>query len=179
MNTIKGVRTRIMVSGVLLAVVVSTCADGYAQQTPTAETPGGQNQVLQVQPNNQDRSNGQSAATGQQLQNQPSDQLPDSPGSIQAKAVQPQPEPVAQQDPPAPDPPQTRPREPMGTAAAQTVPTMGIAASRPAGAALAPAKQRRVRSILIKMGVIVGVGVAVGTTVALSEGSPSKPPGSH
>ena len=75
-------------------------------------------------------------------------------------------------------PPQA-PREPVGTAAAESVQTTGVAASRPAGAALAPAKQRRMRSILIKVGALVGVGVAVGTTLALSQGSPSKPPGSR
>jgi cytoskeletal protein RodZ len=71
------------------------------------------------------------------------------------------------------------PHEALGTAAAETIPTTGIAASRPAGAAVAPAKQRRVRSILIKVGALVGVGVAVGTTLALSQGSPGKPPGSN
>jgi hypothetical protein len=75
-------------------------------------------------------------------------------------------------------PPQ-RPHEPMGTAAAESVAVTGVAASRPAGAAVAPAKQRRVRSILIKVGAVVGVGVAVGTTMALSQGSPSRPPGSR
>jgi hypothetical protein len=82
---------------------------------------------------------------------------------------------------PAPQPQQqqTSPKEPLGTAAAETVPTLGVAASRPAGAALAPAKQRRVRTILIRMGAVIGVGAAVGATMALSEGSPSKPPGAH
>jgi hypothetical protein len=72
-----------------------------------------------------------------------------------------------------------RPHEPVGTAAAESIQITGVAASRPAGAAVAPAKQRRVRSILIKVGALVGAGVAVGTTMALSQGSPSKPPGSH
>jgi hypothetical protein len=69
--------------------------------------------------------------------------------------------------------------EPLGAAAAESVPTSGIAASRPAGAAVAPAKQRRVRTILISMGALVAAGAAIGTTMALSHGSPSKPPGSH
>jgi len=56
---------------------------------------------------------------------------------------------------------------------------MGIAASQPAGAALAPAKQRRVRTILITVGAILGAGAAAGVTMALSEGSPSKPPGAR
>ena len=89
----------------------------------------------------------------------------------------------AQSVPPMPAPAQREqqapPKEPIGTAAAETVPTMGVAASRPAGAALAPAKQRRVRTILIRMGAVIGVGAAVGATMALSEASSSKPPGAH
>ena len=109
------------------------------------------------------------------------DQLPDSPGALQSRASDgaQQPfngQPVAQ---PPQQQPQNTPREPVGTAAAEWVPTVGVAASRPAGAALAPAKQRRARSILIKVGALLGAGVAVGTVMALSEGSPSKPPGSR
>lgn len=65
--------------------------------------------------------------------------------------------------------------KPVGTAAAPYEPTVGIAASRPAGAAIAPAKQRRVRSILISLGVIAGAAIAVGSVAALSHGSPSRP----
>jgi hypothetical protein len=67
------------------------------------------------------------------------------------------------------------PHKPVGAAAAPYEPTMGIAASRPAGAAIAPAKQRRVRTIVISLGVIAGVGIAVGSVAALSHGSPSRP----
>lgn len=65
--------------------------------------------------------------------------------------------------------------KPVGTAAAPYERTMGIAASRPAGAAIAPAKQRRVRTILISVGVIAGAGIAIGSVAALSHGSPSHP----
>jgi hypothetical protein len=65
--------------------------------------------------------------------------------------------------------------KPVGTAAAPYEKTTGVAASRPAGAVIAPAKQRRVRSFLIKFGVIVGAGVAIGTVAALSHSSPSQP----
>jgi hypothetical protein len=40
---------------------------------------------------------------------------------------------------------------------------------------IAPAKQRRARSFVIRVGIIVGACVAVGTVVALSHGSPSQP----
>jgi hypothetical protein len=90
------------------------------------------------------------------------------------------PQPAAQpQQPSAQAPPSQTPRDPVGTAAAESIETTGVAASRPAGAAVAPAKQRRVRSILIKVGALVGIGAAVGTTMALSKGSPSKPPGAR
>jgi len=76
-------------------------------------------------------------------------------------------------------PQQTIIHQPVGTAAAEALPITGVAASRPAGAALAPARQRRVRSVLIRVGALVGAGAAIGTTMALSQASPSRPPGSH
>ena len=107
---------------------------------------------------------------------QSSEQSPATPTQSDQSGAQPSAQ--SQQTSPEP-PPQQAPREPVGTAAAESIQTTGVAASRPAGAAVAPAKQRRVRSILIKVGALVGVGVAVGTTMALSQGSPSKPPGAH
>jgi hypothetical protein len=71
--------------------------------------------------------------------------------------------------------PQNSASKPVGTAAAPYEKTTGVAASRPAGAVIAPAKQRRARSILIRVGVVVGAAVAVGTVVALSRASPSRP----
>jgi hypothetical protein len=65
--------------------------------------------------------------------------------------------------------------KPVGTAAAPAEPAVGVAASKPAGAAIAPAKQRRVRIFLIRVAVVVGACVAVGTVVALSHSSPSEP----
>ncbi len=64
---------------------------------------------------------------------------------------------------------------PVGTAAAPYQKAEGVPASRPAGAVVAPAKQKRTRSFLIKVGVIVGAAVAIGTVAALSKGSPSRP----
>jgi len=65
--------------------------------------------------------------------------------------------------------------KPVGTAAAPYAKTTGVAASRPAGAVIAPAKQRRARTILIRVSLAVGAVAAVGTVVALSHGSPSRP----
>jgi hypothetical protein len=65
--------------------------------------------------------------------------------------------------------------QPVGTAAAPAVNGTGVSGSRVSGAAIAPAKQRRVRTILISVAVVVATGVAVGTVVALSHATPSQP----
>lgn len=64
---------------------------------------------------------------------------------------------------------------PVGTAVAPYEKGIGVAASRPAGAVIAPAKQKRSRSFMIKVGVLIGAAVAVGTVVGLSVASPSRP----
>ena len=125
--------------------------------------------------------------------------LPDSPGTTRAQTQDqsssnnPRPEPQAQpsapapgQPPPASQPqsqssqaPASAPQRPVGTAAAETSNASGVAASQPAGVAIAPAKQRRVRTMVLRIGALVGAGVAVGTVVALTQATPSKPPGAH
>jgi hypothetical protein len=64
---------------------------------------------------------------------------------------------------------------PVGTAAAPYVKPEGVAASRPAGAAIAPAKQKRSHSFALRVGLIVGAGIAIGTVTALSLSSSSRP----
>ena len=78
--------------------------------------------------------------------------------------------------------PQATPREPQsstplpqGTAAAPDLRPEGSPASRPAGAAIAAAKQKRSHSFAIRVGLLVGAGIAIGTVVALSAGSSSRP----
>jgi hypothetical protein len=108
-----------------------------------------------------------------------SQQLPDSPGVVVAqKVVEARmfPEQVSSS---STSQPQSQTQKPVGTAVAETPGTTGIAASNPAGAAIAPAKQRRVRTVFIRVGAILGAGVAVGTVAALASASPSKPPGSR
>ncbi len=84
------------------------------------------------------------------------------------------PEPV-----PATPVPQAKPeqqmQQPLGAATAEGVPTVGGGASRPAGEAIAPAKQNQRRSLLIKLGLIAAVGVAGGTIYALSKGTSGRP----
>jgi hypothetical protein len=74
---------------------------------------------------------------------------------------------------------QDKPQRPVGTAAAEAPKVTGITAAEPAGVAIAPAKQHRVRTIVLKVGAIVGAGAALGTVIALSAGTSSKPPGAH
>jgi len=98
----------------------------------------------------------------------PSEALPNSPGTLRSQDR------VSTGQQPSPKL-QNYTQDPLGTAVAPSVKITGVAASRPAGAAIAPAKQKRARSILIKVGVIVGAGAAIGTVVALSSASPSRP----
>jgi hypothetical protein len=112
-------------------------------------------------------------------------ELPDSPSTSQAQNGSAQTQPSSPTSSPAAAPAQSGssqngvPSQPTGTAAAPAVTTTGNAASRPAGAAIAPPKQRQVRSFLIKLGFIAGAGAALGTVAALSLSSPSRVPGSH
>ena len=133
--------------------------------------------------------------------------LPDSPGAVAANQVaQSSSEAAAKQEPqtstpqapppstnaPAPpqgdtsqngstngSQPQNAAQQPVGGAAAQLGRTTGGAASKPAGAALAPTKQRQTRSLVLKLGLLAGAGIAVGSVAALAHGSPSRPPGTH
>jgi cytoskeletal protein RodZ len=120
-------------------------------------------------------------------------ELPDSPGAVQIQ-LQNAPQQQQQQSntsssstvssPQSPSsqsatPQNSKPQRPVGTAAAEAPNVSGITAAQPAGVAIAPAKQRRVRTLVVKVGAIVGAGVAVGTTLALTMGTSSKPPGAH
>ena len=122
-------------------------------------------------------------------------QLPDSPGAVVvAQAQDPSPQQTATPQNATPSSPQAqdpqtqssedqdqtqKPQRPVGTAAAEAPKVSGVTAAQPAGVAIAPAKQRRVRTIVLKVGALVGAGVAVGTVIALTAGTSSKPPGAR
>ena len=72
-----------------------------------------------------------------------------------------------------------KPQRPVGTAAAEAPKTKGVTAAQPSGVAIAPAKQRRVRTLVIRVGAIVAAGAAVGTVIAFTKATPSRPPGAH
>lgn len=113
--------------------------------------------------------------------------LPDSPGSVLANSNSHSQLTLAQSSQPAQSSSQAQSAQqsapvaqrPVGAAAAEAPNVSAIAASQPAGVAIAPAKQHRVRTIVLRTGAILGAGVAIGTVVALTRATPSKPPGAH
>jgi hypothetical protein len=118
---------------------------------------------------------GTSWAKAQEPSNQqtPSPQ-PETPPSNQAASSQ-----AGSSQTPAAQDQSQKSQRPVGTAAAEAPTVSGVTAAQPAGVAIAPAKQRHVRTLVLKVGAIVGAGVALGAAIALTEATPSKPPGAH
>jgi cytoskeletal protein RodZ len=173
-------------SGLFVSGFAGAILPVVAQQASVAEQQG----------NRSDRSSSSSAKSQNQTQ---VSVLPDSPGMVATESVTPklsaseqqwelalatpqstqpqssQPQMPAQQATQQ----QGAPQKPVGTAASESPNASGVAASQPAGIAIAPAKQHRVRTIVIRTGAIIGAAVAVGSVIALTEGTSSKPPGAH
>jgi hypothetical protein len=112
-------------------------------------------------------------------------ELPDSPSATLSQ-LEDSSRPTGSSQPQSTPPPQSaapaqrqEEQRPVGTAAAEASKVSGITAAQPAGVAIAPAKQRRVRTIVLKVGAMVGAGAALGTVIALTAATPSKPPGAH
>jgi hypothetical protein len=118
--------------------------------------------------------------------------LPDSPGVTLAKLQEAAPQQGDSAQSTAPSPAQSSNQQnsaqsqqehklqrPVGTAAAAAPGVSGVTAAQPAGVAIAPAKQHRVRTIILRTGAILGAGAAIGTVIALTRATPSKPPGAH
>jgi anti-anti-sigma factor len=169
------------IAGCLALLLIAPLA--AAATSPQQETNASQ-QVSSSRPQAQDSNSGSlevNSAASQPASSQPevlpNSPLPNSPGTVRSQATDD--DRLSSGQPPSPNQQENATQETMGTAAAPFVKTTGVAASRPAGAAIAPAKQRRARSILIKVSAIVGAGVAVGAVVALSEASPSRPSSSR
>jgi hypothetical protein len=134
----------------------------------------------------------QAAATAPRVESIAASGLPDSPGTLWAQAQDASPQQTASpqsgstppngtgsSQTPADQDSSQKPRRPVGTAAAEAPTVSGVTAAQPAGVAIAPAKQRRVRTLVLKVGAIVGAGVAVGSVIALTAATSSKPPGAH
>jgi len=137
-----------------------------AQSQPASQT--------QTQQKNSTGSSPATSATGQEATpSQPVTTYPDASGAEQkTRAAETRSLPAAPQ-------PKAQPGEPQGSATAEKVSTAGGAAAKPAGMAIAPPKQHRTRSILIKVGALMAAGAAAGTVYALSRSTPSVPPGSN
>ncbi|HET6842063.1 MAG TPA: hypothetical protein VFK06_10305 [Candidatus Angelobacter sp.] len=138
------------------------------QQNPA--TPGN---AAQQTPAQQPQQNRGTTIDPAQAPLQPVTTYPDASGAEQNTATQndaaPQRPTTLQENPQ----PKKTPEEPLGAATAGRVSTVGGAAAKPAGLAIAPAKQHQTRSLLIKIGAIAAAGAAIGTVYALSRGTPS------
>jgi len=150
----------------------ATSTQAPAQNTQPA-APAGQNQPQQ--PASQQPANPGTSVNPSQAPLQPVTTYPDASGA-QQEQQSPNTAPAAQTTvPEAPQP--KKPTEPVGAATAESVPTSGGAAAKPAGIAIAPAKQHQTRSLLFKIGAVVAAGAALGTIYALSHGTSPTPPG--
>lgn len=153
MNTLSPYTARVLI----LTVVLALCGTPELLQAQSTASPPAAQDTQQSQP----PSGGMVDPSKGPLQPiPPSTTPPDAPAA-------------QQKQPPAAE----QPKQPLGTAVGQQGVTVGGPASTPAGAAIAPAKQRQYRSLLIRIGAIAAAGAAVGAVVALTRSSPSHPPG--
>jgi cytoskeletal protein RodZ len=142
---------RLVAFSIAALLMLETSIAAGAQQSAPPQAPQLQNARPATTPE----------PTVQDARNEALDSLPSAPT--------PQP---AQQ---APAQQQAPPQQPVGTAAAPYEKPTGVPGSRPAGAAIAPAKQRRVRAIAIRVGIVLAAGAAVGAVVGLSKATHSTP----
>ncbi len=164
----------------MIAVVAFTLCGGPQVVAAQQQQPQQQEQPQQVPPATSDQATqnpdqnlgtSQDSATPDPSKGplKPTDQLPNAPSASQ---------PPAQNESTSSDQRQNKPAEvPLGAAAAQAGKTSGGTASKPAGTAIAPAKQRQTRSLLIKVGAIAAGAAALGIVYGLSRGTSSTPPG--
>src|SRR4029077_11682347 len=145
-------------------------------QTAPANTqpaaPASENQQTQPQPPNPSGT----SVNPSQAPLQPVTTYPDASGTQQQEQPSATTAPAQTNLPEGPQP-KKQGTEPVGAASAESVPTAGGAAAKPAGVAIAPAKQHQTRSLMIKIGAALAAGAALGTVFALSHSTPSTPPG--
>jgi len=146
---------------ILALIAIPELASAQQSATPDQQQSAASDQQQPAEPTAQPANTATQENTAQGQTQPPANELPNSPGSVRTQAQQP------------------RTESPQGTAVAEIGNASGTAASKPAGVAIAPAKQHQSRSLLIKVGAVLGVGVAIGTVMALSNASPSRPPGSQ
>jgi hypothetical protein len=143
------------------------------QQNPATPGSAPAAPAAQPTPGQQPQQNRGTTIDPSQAPLQPVTTYPDAAGAEQNTATQndaaPRRQTTLQENPQ----PKKTPEEPLGAATAGRVSTVGGAAAKPAGLAIAPAKQHQTRSLLIKIGAIAAAGAAIGTVYALSRGTPS------
>jgi len=178
------------ISRMMIAAVVFTLCGGpellQAQDQASSSAPTTLAATTQQQQDNttaapatSDQANPQPTDQDQNVGTTPQNATPDpSKGPLQPAPTSELPNAPAQA-PPSQQSQQQPAQAPVGTAAAQGLKTAGGAASRPAGSAIAPAKQHQTRSLLIKVGAIAAGAAALGIVYGLSRSSPSVPPGAH
>ena len=159
MKTVSSWLYRQLAIGLVLLVTAQFGLSAVAQEVPPAQQPA----PAPIQ----SAASASPAGDAPQIASLPDSPTPIAPQTAPASQPQSSPQTTPQQ--------QNTPAQPLGTAAAPSEPASGVAASRPAGAAIAPAKQKRSRTFAIRIALIVGAAVAVGTVVALSSASPSRP----
>ena len=177
--------TRVLIFAIAAAYCMAAPATAQAANpAPQSQSPqatgsqSGSPAAQPVQPSQQSDSSAQPDRNASQAPPQPVTTYPDAAGTAQPTA------PASDQSPDAPQPKAQQPNgqaqsEPQGAATAEKVTTAGGAAAKPAGVAIAPAKQHQARSLLIKIGAFVAAGAAAGTVYALSRGTSSTPPGAN
>lgn len=170
-----------VLSTILAAALCLTpeLAAAVAQQNAQSQQqPQGTDQATPAQPQSPSQPSDQQSGTTvdpSKAPLQPITTYPDAP-TPQQDQQQTTTQPVTTTTEPTPQE-QQRPSEPVGAAAAEKAQTAGGAASKPAGSAIAPAKQHQTRGLLFKIGAIAAGGLAAGTVYALTRGTSSKPPG--
>jgi outer membrane biosynthesis protein TonB len=175
----------------LLTIALCTTADmrAYAQQV---QLPPPDSVLAPVSPAAQEQPplpDAPSAARLVAAQEQQPEVVPVGPDGKPVEPTRPE-QPTEGQTAPAPTPEPAAPapaattqnqdqraEQPLGTAAAEKGKTRGGAASKPAGVAIAPAKQKRSKSFLIKLGAVAAGAAALGAVYALTRSTDSTPPG--
>ena len=158
-------------SGLKSSIVVALCAlllaqpfQGVSQEPAVSSSqpsPAQNSEVSRVQPPDE-------------LPSAPEPQAPSQPQQQTQQQTQPQ----QSQTQPQQGQPAQKPdngQQPVGTAAAPLEKPTGVSGSRPAGAAIAPAKQRRVRAIVISLAVVLAGAGAIGAVAGMSKASHSQP----
>lgn len=158
----------LLLASLLCGIPEAVAQSAQSAQAPPAQT-GSQQQAAPAQKPNQSLDVDPSKGPLQPVTpSSPDASLPNAPSASQPAAQNlPSTQDQTQQAPPA--------TAPQGVAVAGEARTNGGPASKPAGTAIAPAKQRQMRSLLIKIGAIGAGAAALGVVYGLTRSTSSHP----